>query len=803
MTLFPSFFVDKPSRYEIDNSLRFRGAQYLSRTPGSAGNRKTWTWSGWVKRGELGAYQNIFTGGTTSPAYDGFRFTSADQLQFYQEGATTTNLITTAVFRDVSAWYHVVLKLNSTVSEAAIFVNGVEQTVTGTQPTNTDRNINNIIPHAIGAEAVNSTFLQPIEGYMAEIHFVDGQALDPTTFGEYDTRGVWVPKLVKGVNYGTNGFYLDFSDPANIGTDRSGNGNNFTATGFSTSSDWVTDSPTRNETLFNPLTRLLGNIYSYSGITGALRSFGGGSNGGGNKCFPSITPISNGKVCWHSYTFTEYIGACYHGLGYFPNQEFTSNGGGFPSKQISINTSGNFTQAGLPQTPSYTNPICTSQSSNPGSFYLWVSWNIDTGNLWAVSSSSATFPGWNGDPAAGTGAQVTNCFPPTDVELAQFIYQTALGGTFTGEIFSGGDWVPDGFNLLSATTVGQVPITNPSKHFQTVLYTGNGSTQSITGVGFQPDFVWIKGRTNTTNHVLVDSVRGATEVLESDSTTDEYTDAQSVKSFDADGFTLGTSNDVNNSAAGFNSYVAWCWKAGGTPVTNNAGSISAQVSANPSAGFSIVSYTGTGSTATVGHGLGVPPQMLIVKRRDSAGYSWNVYHESTGNTGVMYLDATDAFATDSTRWNNTSPTSTVFSIGSGAALSGSGGTFIAYCFAEVEGYSKFGSYTGNNTTDNVFVYCGFSPAWILIKSSATGGTGYDWRIYDNKRNTYNPVDNHLEANQSLAEDGDSRINPIDFLSNGFKIRQSYAEVGSNTTYIFAAFAEHPFGGNNVSPATAR
>jgi hypothetical protein len=796
MTLFPSFFVDKPSRYEIDNSLRFRGAQYLSRTPGSAGNRKTWTWSGWVKRGELGAYQNIFTGGTTSPAYDGFRFTSADQLQFYQEGATTTNLITTAVFRDVSAWYHVVLKLNSTVSEAAIFVNGVEQTVTGTQPTNTDRNINNIIPHAIGAEAVNSTFLQPIEGYMAEIHFVDGQALDPTTFGEYDTRGVWVPKLVKGVNYGTNGFYLDFSDPANIGTDRSGNGNNFTATGFSTSSDWVTDSPTRNETLFNPLTRLLGNIYSYSGITGALRSFGGGSNGGGNKCFPSITPISNGKVCWHSYTFTEYIGACYHGLGYFPNQEFTSNGGGFPSKQISINTSGQFSPAGLPQTPSYTNPICTSQSSNPGSFYLWVSWNIDTGNLWAVSSSSATFPGWNGDPAAGTGAQVTNCFPPTDVELAQFIYQTALGGTFTGEIFSGGDWVPDGFNLLSATTVGQVPITNPSKHFQTVLYTGNGSTQSITGVGFQPDFVWIKGRTNTTNHVLVDSVRGATEVLESDSTTDEYTDAQSVKSFDADGFTLGTSNDVNNSAAGFNSYVAWCWKAGGTPVTNNAGSISAQVSANPTAGFSIVSWTGDGNTGTVGHGLGVAPSFIIIKDRDQA-INWGVYHKNLTASKILQLNTTSAEITYSGLFNNTEPTSTVFTIGS--AENDNTNKIIAYCFAEVEGYSKIGSYTGNGSSDGPFVYCGFRPAWVMIKRADTSN---DWGIWDVARNTYNPLSKDLYANLSNQEF--STYNRLDCLSNGFKLRHDGVFVNASSgTYIFAAFAEHPFGGNNVSPATAR
>jgi len=414
--------------------------------------------------------------------------------------------------------------------------------------------------------------------------------------------------------------------------------------------------------------------------------------------------------------------------------------------------------------------------------------------LWAVSSSSATFPGWSGDPAAGTGAQVTNCFPPTDVELAQFIYQAALGGTFTGVIFSGGDWVPDGFNLLSATTVGEPPITNPSKHFQTVLYTGNGSTQSITGVGFQPDLVWTKSRNGAYSHNLTDSVRGVTNGLSSNGTGEEY--SIGFTSFDNDGFSMGAANNQIN---GLNvNYTAWCWKAGGTPVTNNAGSISAQVSANPAAGFSIVSYTGNGTTgATVGHGLGVEPKFVISKSRSTTG-QWLV--STNGIANDLFLEKTDG----SDAFNRvTAYSSSTLTLNNSSAHNTIGTTYVSYCWTEIEGFSKFGSYIGNNTTDNVFVYCGFAPAWILVKSSGTGGTNYDWRIYDNKRNTYNPVDNHLEANQSLAEDGDSRINPIDFLSNGFKIRQSYAEVGSNTTYIFAAFASSPFGGSGVAPATAR
>ena len=239
---------------------------------------------------------------------------------------------------------------------------------------------------------------------------------------------------------------------------------------------------------------------------------------------------------------------------------------------------------------------------------------------------------------------------------------------------------PTDFLPLNTANLAAPSIKDGSDYFNTVLYTGNASTQSITGVNFQPDLTWIKSRDAGYQHVWTDVVRGVNSQLASESPSAEETQTNRLTSFDSDGFSLGSDNSSN--ASGVN-YVAWCWKAGGSGSSNTDGSITSTVSVNPSAGFSIVSYTGTGVNATVGHGLGVAPKMVIVKRRDSAGYSWNVYHESTGNTGAMYLDAGNAFATDSTRWNNTSPTSTVFSIGSGAALSGSGGTFIAYCFAEV------------------------------------------------------------------------------------------------------------------------
>jgi len=325
-----------------------------------------------------------------------------------------------------------------------------------------------------------------------------------------------------------------------------------------------------------------------------------------------------------------------------------------------------------------------------------------------------------------------------------------------------------------------------------LLHTGNGSTQNVTGADFQPDLVWAKGRNVVAGHELIDSVRGTTKTLYSNLTNAEDTTSQTVTSFLSNGFSAGADTGINGSGS---TYVDWLWKAGGAAVANNAGSITSQVSANTTAGFSIVTYTGTGANATVGHGLGVAPKMVIVKRRDSGVDNWWVYHSGlTSATYRLRLNTTDAQDSQSTGWNSTAPASTVFSVGSATGTNGSAQMHVAYCFAEVPGYSKISSYIGNGSADGPFVYCGFKPRWLMIKRVDSAGS---WIIYDTVRMTYNTYSTYLYPNTSGAEDtGGGRS--IDILSNGFKCRDTtYDPNVSGAVYAFIAFAEAPFQWSNA------
>jgi hypothetical protein len=328
-------------------------------------------------------------------------------------------------------------------------------------------------------------------------------------------------------------------------------------------------------------------------------------------------------------------------------------------------------------------------------------------------------------------------------------------------------------------------IDDPFKFFNTVLYTGNGSSQSITGVGHQPDWTWIKSRGSTAFHLSTDSVRGVTKQLYPNADTAENTDSSHITAFNTDGFSVGSAGDVNGNSLNL---VSWNWKAGGSASSNSDGSITSSVSANTTAGFSIVSYTGTGSNATVGHGLGAVPKMIIFKDRETS-VDWGVYAEPNGNTKEMYLSTNDAAGTNTNAFNSTTPTSSVFTIGTSSRYNPSSKGVIAYCFANVKGYSKIGSYTGNGNADGTFIYTGFKPAWILLKQSSASGAG--WRMHDNKRGiSGNPEDETLYASSSNAE---STGRDVDFLSNGFKLRTDSGDGnGSGSTYIYMAFAESPF-----------
>jgi len=344
-------------------------------------------------------------------------------------------------------------------------------------------------------------------------------------------------------------------------------------------------------------------------------------------------------------------------------------------------------------------------------------------------------------------------------------------------------------------------IDDPSAYFHTQLFTGTGSELSVTNDAnagdFKPDWIWIKQRNAATDHGVFDSTRGVTKNLKTNKSDAESTEVQSVKTFNTDGFTLGTSGDYNGSS---DTHVAWQWKAnGGTTSSNSDGSITSTVQANTTAGFSIITYTGTGSNATIGHGLGSAPTMVIVKNRSSAEH-WMVGHHknSNGFQSSVFLNLTAGKDTDAVYFNNTAPTSTVISIGTNDKINHSSENHVMYAFAEKQGYSKFGSYTGNANANGPFVYTGFAPAWVMVKNTASA---IGWVIQDNTRSSTNPRNKRLFANITDAEATDT---DFDFLSNGFKLRNSGNTPNkSGEVYIYMAFAEHPFVSSEGVPVTAR
>jgi hypothetical protein len=365
---------------------------------------------------------------------------------------------------------------------------------------------------------------------------------------------------------------------------------------------------------------------------------------------------------------------------------------------------------------------------------------------------------------------------------------------------------PAGFSALTLKNfprpaVGSAAAT-PNKYFDTVLYVGAGASQTVSGLKFQPDLIWVKDRTSTTNWYCIDSVRGQGKALYQNLTNAEAVDTNTINGFTATGFTINGVSSILNTAS--DNYVAWCWYTGATAVSNTTGTITSSVSANTTSGFSIVTYTGAGAgvASTVGHGLTTAPSFIIAKVRSTTN-GWLVYHSSIGATYSSILSGTNAF-TVQTDWNNTAPTTSVFSI-TGGNNNIASATYVAYCWSEVPGFSKFGSYAGNNVADGPFIYCGFKPRWIMIKNSNTANTYTSWQILDTVRQTNGISATSLWANQIFAEgtrgDGtaDSGIGYVDIVSNGFKIRNtggSYENNAGGASYIYVAFADVPFGNVN-------
>jgi len=667
--------------FEVSRSLRFNSgdSSRLTRTF-SAGNRKVFTISLWAKKSQIGStYEDLFgcdVGGEFRLIWE-----PNGNLEVYSNNGsiTTFHIDTVALFRDPSAWYHFVVSVDATNTSVKFYVNGVELTdfVVHTAVQNADTMVNSAALHTIGSKGVGQYF----NGYLAEINFIDGQALAPTDFGEFDDNGVWQAKEFAGFNNPNNGTVWTNS--------------------------WA------------------GNLRS-NGLYGPDDAF----DGDNNQTYPS-----------HNYN---------NNCTWTPPTPFSSD------RTIEIFVEAN---ANWPVTVTHANNSTTSITANGAHTITGglKSIKLTYASSGVMGSSSLTYVKVDGYTLLDGVGDNSFRLPFTDNSTTQ-----ALG-------------------YDAAVTA---PTLNPKGGMDVVTYTGNGGTQSISSLAFQPDFVWIKQRSGTYDHAIFDSVRGALKRLRANQTNAEGTDTTTLTSFNTNGFTTG-SDDVTNKNS--STYVAWCWKAGGAAVSNTDGTITSQVSASTDYGFSVCTFTSPASgNFTFGHGLSTAPSLVFMKDRENAG-NWHIYHSSvsTDTSKYLILNSSGALNTYSNVWGAALPTSSVFGLGVGASIVANADA-VAYCWSEVAGFSKFSSYTGTGSA-GVTVTTGFKTKYVLIKSTSSG----NWYAFDSSRGSNKvlyPDLSNAEATGTLVELTDT----------GFKIVTSGSNVNaSGQTFIYAAYADRP--GNNWTP----
>ena len=632
---------------------------------------------------------------------------------------------------------------------------------------------------------------------------------DASSFGEYK-NDIWIPKNTSGLTFGTNGYRLQFKqtgtgqNASGVGADTSGNNNHFASSNI-TASDVVTDSPTNNFCLPNSAHKTDNIVFSEGNTKAVFSTFSQSPNG--------TIGASSGK--WY---YEVKMAGTHARMGFCEShcpQGDADTSTTFPLYAVYSNGSNGLTVFNSVTAKSST--ANTGYTSFSGGDTLGLALDIDNGKFYA--HLNGTYYN-SGDPANGTGALVTgitaqrggifipylNCGTDSS-RTFEFNFGAPSHAISSGNADENGYGnfeyaVPSGFlSLCTANLPAPVATIDPAQggspqdYFNTLLRNGTGSGGSVTGVGFQPDWYWEKKRNASSNHYMVDSVRGVTKSIFPNLTNAEGTDTNAIQSFDTDGFTWGSAD-----RAADENLVVWLWKAG-TAFSNDAsatsvGSIDSSGSVNTDVGFSIIKWTAVGSSATqtIAHGLGAVPKMIIMKNRERA-VDWAVYHEGLGNTHGMSLNTTAASSDDSGWWNDTTPTSTVFTTGNGNGFrtGGVAEDYIAYCFAEVDNYSKFGLYTGNGNADGPMVHTNFRPAFLIYVKTA----GENWHMKDNKTAPVNVMTQVIDPNRNGAEVADANTN-VDFLSNGFKLRSSHAtQNGDGSTYIYMAFAEQPFKYSNA------
>jgi len=770
------------------------------------------TYSFWVKRATLGSHI-IYSAYTSAPNVAGYiQFNTNHILVIYLDqtaGGSDEQYWNSGsqVFRDTSAWYHVVIQFN--LDEVAIgnrvvaYVNGENINLTVGSTTGSGVTAHRLLDNGI-RQRWGNYFNDSLDfdGYLAEVNVIDGQVVSPDSFGE-TKNGIWIPKAYDGT-YGNNGYRFTFEDSSNVGDDTSGNGHDFTSYNFS-AFDVMPDSPENNFCTYNPLDPK-GNDNTFS--EGNLKVVVNAQNT--DEQTTATFAVSSGKWYWEHRLNSTTTTAGYFKIGL---RGTDADGSAWTVRgsdgeiQDSSGTTGS-------SSVSYT-------TNNVIGIYL----DMDNGK-WYVSVDGVLQNSAN--LTNGTGFLHSNLTG----EVRPFILNASSGGTHTGQgnfgqdsTFSGlesaggysdangnGDFhssVFSGYLALCSANISDddLPIspaqsTQAVNHFGILTYTGNGTDSGSTndirsgdvsnGVGgeidFKPDWTWIKSKSNTSNHILTDSVRLAGNVLFSNLPNGEADNTAFFTSFETNGFDLAQ-NGGDTNASGY-TYVAWNWKAGGTAVLNEQGSIDSNVSANTDAGFSVVTWTGDGNAnASVGHGLDAIPKIIIIKNRD-ASQDW----VANVNLPTKYRMVLNQPYGDSGDFNTYMGTQTddniVFGGTNHPAWNGSGNEMVAYCFHSVDGYSKIGSYTGNGSTDGTFVYTGFRPAWLMVKRT---DTTCSWVIVDSVRDPINVAGKRIFADSNLGEF--TNVDNPDLVSNGFKVRIGSTDNCANAlngTYIYMAFAEAPF-----------
>lgn len=734
--MLPVLFTSS-SAYEIAKSLRFRASAnpLLSRT-GVAGDPKKATISAWVKLGRIGGVEQIFEAWSTASRLSGLTIAAAGDIYFQHiDGTRNISWRPTNLFRDPGAWFHIVMQMDFTQASVAnavrMFLNGVEVAVTqtvhsGSYAQNMNSYFNTAVSHRHGLHN-NTTYT---DGYRAELHFLDGVLAGPEEFGKTDpVTGQWVPIKYKGA-YGTNGHYLDFSDGSStttLGYDKSGNGRNFTVSGISLTAgetyDWVDDTPSNNFAVLSELIVSEDREATFS--EAALKVTQNTSTVGPVSSFSSIALHATAKI-YVEATAVSGITSAASGLAQFGVSGLTASTG--------VEDVARYVSDGRKAVDNTLSAYGAAYSSGDV-IGMTVDVATKTVEFFKNNVSQGTLT-WTGNyptllisPSAN-GRTAGNRVWAVNFGQRPFAYTP-----------------PTGFKALCTKNLPAPQVKNGAAYFDVVLDSG-ANIKTASEALFGNFFEWIKDRANTNNHQLIDSVRGSSAVLQSNTTAAETT-----------------------YSAPSGSSVGWVWRI--------------------AAGFlDVVTYTGTGVARTVAHNLGVAPAMVMVTSRTLAGTAWHVYHTSLGALKRVFLEQTNAESVSPASWNDTAPTSSELTVGAGGGVNTSGEEYVAYLFAEVPGFSKFGSYVGNGSADGPFVYCGFKPKYVLLKNATTAGT--NWFVLDAERNTYNLVNTSLLPNSSGAEIINN-LYSADFTSNGFKIRSTDVQVNQSTANIvFAAFAECPF-----------